>query len=145
MSGIETRTTHGIFQAIDSIFGNKPENDRPSVTIQFIELCGSKECRDLLVKKSGKVKLANDEDGSVRILNASSFDVTTPEDLLRQIMLAKGRRATEATDKNGVSSRSHAVCQIQIKGKNPNSKRGLLTLIDCAGSERSHDSMYHSR
>merc|ERR1711957_401758 len=39
-----------------------------------------------------------------------------------------------------MGSRSHAVCQIQIKGK----MRGVLTLIDCAGSERSHDCMYHS-
>jgi len=145
MSGIETRMAHGLFQAIDSkLLGNEPRDERPVVTIQFVELCGSKECRDLLVKKSGEVKLADDEDGSVRILNAASCEVTSPEDLLGRIMLAKGRRATEATEKNGVSSRSHAVCQIQIKGRHPDSKRGLLTLIDCAGSERRHDSMYHS-
>eukprot|EP00571_Detonula_confervacea_P014559 CAMPEP_0172308604 /NCGR_PEP_ID=MMETSP1058-20130122/9143_1 /TAXON_ID=83371 /ORGANISM="Detonula confervacea, Strain CCMP 353" /LENGTH=827 /DNA_ID=CAMNT_0013021055 /DNA_START=69 /DNA_END=2552 /DNA_ORIENTATION=+ len=146
MSGIETRTVHGLFQAIESKFVGKSQNDRPIVTIQFVEVCGSKECRDLLVKKSGEVKLVDDEDGSVRLLNAASFEVTSPEDLVGQIMLAKGRRATEATEKNGVSSRSHAVCQISIKGKHPdeNSRRGLLTLIDCAGSERRHDSMYHS-
>ena len=111
------------------------------VTIQFVELCGSKEIRDLLVKKSGDVKLAEDKDGSVRILNAASCVVTSPEELLSRILVAKGRRATEATDKNGVSSRSHAVCQMSITSS---SKRGLLTLIDCAGSERRHDSMYHS-
>lgn len=145
MSGIETRTSHGLFRAIDSIFAGKRPGDRPHVTIQFVELCGSKECRDLLVKDSGEVKLLDSEDGSVQLLNAVSLEVTSPEELLGQILLAKGRRATEATDKNGVSSRSHAVCQIQIKGKQPGSKRGLLTLIDCAGSERSHDSLYHSR
>jgi len=140
MSGIETRTAHGLFQAIDSNISNRPKDKRPVVTIQFVELCGSKEIRDLLVKKSAEVKLADDEDGSVRLLNAASHEVKTPEDLLERIMLAKGRRATEATEKNGVSSRSHAVCQIQIKG----SSRGVLTLIDCAGSERRHDSMYHT-
>ena len=112
------------------------------MTIQFVELCGSKEIRDLLVKKSGEVKLAEDKDGSVRIPNAASCEVTSPEELLSRILVAKGRRATEATDKNGVSSRSHAVCQISITSSS--SKRGLLTLIDCAGSERRHDSMYHS-
>lgn len=140
MSGIETRTAHGLFQAIDSQFSGKSQSPVPVVTVQFVELCGSKEVRDLLVKKSGDVKLADDEDGSVRLLNAVSHEVNSPEDLLGRIMLAKGRRATEATDKNGVSSRSHAVCQIQIKGKS----RGVLTLIDCAGSERSHDSLYHT-
>jgi kinesin family protein 2/24 len=145
MSGIETRMARGLFKAIDSKFSGKPQGDRPVVTIQFVELCGSKVCNDLLVKKSGEVKLVDAEDGSVHLLNATLIEVTSPEELLGQIMLAKGRRATEATDMNGVSSRSHAVCQIEIKGKQPGSNRGLLTLIDCAGSERSHDSMYHSR
>jgi len=145
MSGIETRASHGLFQAIDFKLARKSQGDRPVVTIRFIELCGSKVCNDLLVKKSGEVKLVDAEDGSVHLLNATTIEVTSPEELLGQIMLAKGRRATEATDMNGVSSRSHAVCQIEIKGKQPGSNRGLLTLIDCAGSERSHDSMYHSR
>ena len=145
MSGIEARASHGLFQAIDFKFARKHQGDRPVVTIRFIELCGSKVCNDLLVKKSGEVKLVDAEDGSVHLLNATTIEVTSPEELLGQIMLAKGRRATEATDMNGVSSRSHAVCQIEIKGKQPGSNRGLLTLIDCAGSERSHDSMYHSR
>ena len=145
MSGIESRMSHGLFRVIDSSNDGKRQVDRPHVTLQFVELCGSKECRDLLVKDSKEVKLLDSEDGSVQLLNAVSLEVTSPEELLGQILLAKGRRATEATDKNGVSSRSHAVCQIQIKGKHPGSKRGLLTLIDCAGSERSHDSLYHSR
>ena len=145
MSGIETRMSHGLFRVIDSSNTGKRQVDRPHVTLQFVELCGSKECRDLLVKESREVKLLDSEDGSVQLLNAVSLEVTSPEELLGQILLAKGRRATEATDKNGVSSRSHVVCQIQIKGKHPDSKRGLLTLLDCAGSERSHDSLYHSR
>ncbi|KAL3822227.1 hypothetical protein ACHAXA_000667 [Cyclostephanos tholiformis] len=144
MSGIETRASQGLFQAIDFKFACKPQNDRPMITIQFVELCGSKVCNDLLVKNSGEVKLVDAEDGSVHLLNATSIEVKSPEELLGQIMLAKGRRATEATDMNGVSSRSHAVCQIEIKCKQPGSNRGLLTLIDCAGSERSHDSMYHN-
>ncbi|KAL7536128.1 hypothetical protein ACHAXR_006937 [Thalassiosira sp. AJA248-18] len=139
MTGIEARTAHGLFQAIDPNFADKPQNvtPRPVVSIQFVELCGSKEIRDLLVKKTGEVKLADDEDGSVRLLNAASCEVKSPEDLIAKIELAKSRRATEATDKNGVSSRSHAVCQIRIN-------RGVFTMIDCAGSERRHDSMYHS-
>jgi len=140
MTGIETRMAHSIFQALDT----SHDESQPVVTIQFVELCGSKEIRDLLVKKSGDVKLAEDKDGSVRILNAASCEVTSPEELLSRILMAKGRRATEATDKNGVSSRSHAVCQISVTNENISSKRGLLTLIDCAGSERRHDSMYHS-
>lgn len=139
MAGIEERMSSTIFYR----FAGKYQGDRPVVTIQFVELCGSK-VNDLLVKSSGEVKVLDAEDGTVRLLNASVIEVKSSEELLSQIMLAKGRRATEATDMNGVSSRSHAVCQIEIKGKQPGSKRGLLTLIDCAGSERSHDSLYHS-
>ena len=49
----------------------------------------------------------------------------------------RARRATAPTDVNGGSSRSHAVCRLDFSGG------GSLTLIDCAGSERSKDSMYH--
>ncbi|KAL7462767.1 hypothetical protein ACHAXS_003143 [Conticribra weissflogii] len=142
MSGIENRTAAGLFRVIDSLYPRKSEEEFPNLSLQFVELCGSKECKDLLSPKLGDVKLADDEDGSVRLLSAKSFEVKSAEDLMAKITLAKGRRATEATDKNGVSSRSHAVCQIQIKA---GMKRGVLTLIDCAGSERRHDSMYHSR
>ncbi|KAL9191030.1 hypothetical protein ACHAXT_000736 [Thalassiosira profunda] len=145
MSGIETRAAEGLFQTLDSKFADTPESERPVVTIQFVELAG-KECRDLLVKRQPKdgVKLKDVEDGSVRLVNAASVEVTCPEEIMARISLAKGRRATEATDKNGVSSRSHAVCQIQITGKNKKG-RGVLTLIDCAGSERRHDALYHQK
>ena len=149
MSGIESRAAHGLFQAIgavDSQPADRPGGERPAVTLQFVELCGSKEVRDLLVTGRGTdapVKLADNDDGSVRLLNAVSLVIASPAELLEKIALAKGQRATEATDKNGVSSRSHAVCQVRIRGAGRG--RGVLTLIDCAGSERKHDSMYHSR
>lgn len=97
MSGIESRATHGLFEAIESLFTGKLETSRPTVSMQFVELCGSKECKDLLDPKLGEVKLADDEDGSVRLLNAASFEIKSPDDLLAHISLAKGRRATEAT------------------------------------------------
>ena len=65
--------------------------------------------------------------------------------MLKYISVGKGRRATEATDVNGTSSRSHAVLQITVTRKaRRNEKRGVLTLIDCAGSERRNDSLYHN-
>lgn len=115
MSGIESRTAHGLFQALDSCFTDGHGYTRPTVTMQFVELCGSKDIHDLLGNKSGEVKLADDDDGSVRLLNAAYLEIKGPEDIMAHIELAKRRRATEATDKNGVSSRSHAVCQIQVK------------------------------
>ena len=143
ISGIEARMASTIFQTI----ATNSRQDERLVTIQFVELCGSKDIRDLFVAKKKpkqEVKIVDTED-MVVMLNASELEVKTPEELLSRIMLAKSRRKTEATDKNGVSSRSHAVCQIQIKNKeDPPNRRCLLTLIDLAGSERRHDSMYHT-
>jgi kinesin family protein 2/24 len=148
MSGIEERTAKGIFQAIASLHASKDYDDdgtaddtAQGVTLQFVELCGSKEIKDLLVARPKEVvKLLDDEDGICRLLNATSIDITSPEHLLQKIAEGKSRRATEATDKNGVSSRSHAVCQIRIKGS-----KGVLTLIDLAGSERRGDALYHTQ
>lgn len=95
-------------------------------------------CKDLLSKSRGDVKIRDKDDGSVQLANATALEVSTPEELMKAINLAKSRRATEVTEKNGVSSRSHAVCQLKVK------ERGVLTLIDLAGSERRHDAMYHS-
>lgn len=97
MSGIENRTATGLFHVINSLYPCESEGGFHSLSIQFIELCGSKECKDLLSPKLGEVKLADDEDGSVRLLNAKSLEVKSAEDLIAKITLAKGRRATEAT------------------------------------------------
>lgn len=151
MSGIEERTAKGIFQAIASLRSSSNDNDdndgttasddAGKVTMQFVELCGNKEIKDLLTAKSKEVvKLLEDEAGVCRLLNATSIDITSPEHLLQKLAEGKSRRATEATDKNGVSSRSHACCQIRIKGS-----KGVLTLTDLAGSERRGDSLYHSK
>ena len=146
MAGIEKRMARTIF----SKCGGELKGDRIVISLTFVELCGNK-INDLLIKGSSgikalDIKVLDLDDGTIRLLNASVIEVKSSEELLEQILLAKGRRATEATDMNGVSSRSHAVCQIEIKSKQPDSSnnRGLLTLIDCAGSERSHDSLYHS-
>ena len=127
MSGIESRAARGLFQNI----GNNT-----TMMVQFVELCGSKDCKDLLSPSLSEVKIRDSEDGSVQ-MTSISMEVSTPDELLDAIEVAKSRRATESTDKNGVSSRSHAVCQIKMKGS------GILKLIDLAGSERRHDSMYH--
>ena len=42
------------------------------------------------------MKLADDDDGSVRLRNAASLEAASPEELLEKIARAKGRRATEA-------------------------------------------------
>ena len=52
------------------------------------------------------------------------------------IEFAHSERTTHATASNDTSSRSHAICQIQIKEGN-GKLMGKLFLVDLAGSERS--------
>jgi len=80
----------------------------------------------------------------VKWKNAAELTVKSPEQLTKFINVGKSRRATEATDVNGTSSRSHAVLQITVRERG-SKKRGMLTLIDCAGSERRNDSLYHDK
>merc|ERR1719321_1789982 len=56
------------------------------------------------------------------------------------MQMAHARRATSATNANDVSSRSHAVCTLRLF-----QTEGQLMLVDCAGTERKKDSMYHSK
>lgn len=149
MTGIEERMANGIFDELAAA-----GNADAVMSVQFVELAG-KICRDLLGDTGEEVTLAEAKDGSVKLMGAETIEVKTTEDLARAIELGKSRRATEATDVNGVSSRSHAVVQIQIafKGQDEGNvagkkkkryRRGLLLLLDLAGSERKNDSMYHS-
>ena len=82
----------------------------------------------------------------------SSADFTSSSELLAALATAKSRRATHATGANAVSSRSHAVCTIELcssaaDGPCAGKRRppaAVLTLVDCAGSERKEDSATHN-
>jgi len=75
-------------------------------------------------------------------------DVLEAGELMELLEFGKKKRATAATEVNGTSSRSHAVCQLYVtrtRGNGGPTSRGVITMVDCAGSERSKDSMYHSK
>merc|ERR1712125_190319 len=78
--------------------------------------------------------------GSYAAEGAVELFPKTPEELCTMMQMAQSRRATSATDANSVSSRSHAVCTLRLC-----ESEGQLMLVDCAGSERRKDSMYHSK
>ena len=85
-----------------------------------------------------------EKDGVTHPKFAEVLDVSkSAEDLLEVLDEAHAFRATSETDINSVSSRSHAVCQIAITSPGA-ADTGRFTLVDCAGSERKEDSMYHS-
>ena len=138
MSACQERVAHQLFAA----------NSCRQVQVQSIELAG-KNCRDLMVtseEASAQVKVLEQEDGSVRFVNAASAAVSSAEELNQLLTAVKERRATQATRQNDESSRSHAVYQIRLHPKSSScSKASVLTLVDCAGTERRNDSIYHCR
>merc|ERR1712137_69770 len=135
MSGIEELAARDLFDGASKA--------GPWLTLQFVELRGN-HCFDLLVpgpkRKRPELKLREQPDGSYAVDGAYQIVPKTPEELCAMVRLAHSRRATSATDANAASSRSHAVCTITMS-----SSSGKLMLVDCAGSERKKDSMYHTK
>jgi kinesin family protein 2/24 len=133
------------------------------VAVQFLEVSG-KVCRDLLapegvfatatsgadravaagsggrspIREKSPIRIL--DQGDLSVMGATWVVTDTPDELLQLLASAKSRRATHATDRNHESSRSHALVTLRLE------KTGAcLTLVDCAGTERSHDSLYHSK
>jgi len=115
-----------------------------TVRMRYFELVG-KRCVDLIGPSAGlELKLCNDGTDAVRPQGAAEPALDDSTRLLALLKLGKKRRATAPTDVNGGSSRSHAVCQVVVS-RGDGGAEGLLTLVDCAGSERKEDSMYHDK
>ena len=139
MTGFEARVGDAVFGA-----GSR------TADLRYFEVCG-KRALDLLRKEDLR-RRDGDDDGALHFSPkplALSDDVSgvaadsvvarpgSAAQFLELLERGRARRATAPTDVNGGSSRSHAVCRLDFAGG------GSLTLIDCAGSERSKDSMYH--
>mmetsp|Transcript_27479 Transcript_27479/g.63533 ORF Transcript_27479/g.63533 Transcript_27479/m.63533 type:complete len:1076 (-) Transcript_27479:81-3308(-) len=131
--------------AID-IFAALPEatsaDEDPQVAVQFVELRGNR-CYDLIARDSKafpELRLRETAGGVYSAEGAVELFPRSHEDLTVVMRTAHSRRATSATSANDVSSRSHAVCAIQLLRSG-----GQLLLVDCAGTERKKDSMHHTK
>lgn len=136
MSAIQELAAQDLFEGADG--------QEPWLAVQFIELRGNR-CFDLLAPSLAKnarpeLRLRDQGDGSYAADGAVDLFPKTPEELCAVMQMAQSRRATSATDANSVSSRSHAVCTLRLF-----QSEGQLMLVDCAGTERRKDSMYHSK
>ena len=113
----------------------------PAARVSFIELVGD-AARDLLRSDDdgapAGVRLLTDADGCVQLANAAELEVGSAQELGGAIAQALALRASAATGVHDHSSRSHAVCRIQLPGG------GVLTLVDLAGNERNAASLHDS-
>jgi kinesin family protein 2/24 len=140
---------HGIHElAAHDLYRDAAAGGEPWLSVQFVELRGNR-CFDLLApglpegaRRSVRpeLRLREQGDGSFAAEGAHDLFPRSPEELCAVMQMAHSRRATSATDANSVSSRSHAVCVLRLC-----QSEGQLLLVDCAGTERKKDSMYHSK
>lgn len=159
----KSHTMSGIEEYAAVVLVPEPSAQAPVAGhLSFFEIAGSK-CLELLGDAPGsELQLMQGADGCVTPVGAARVAVTSTAQLLELIVLAKSRRATSATAANAVSSRSHAVCQLMLMppaaaadvsdacdddaAVPPRAEVGsapVLTLVDCAGTERKEDNDHH--
>ena len=110
-----------------------------SLRVVFFEIHG-KKCYDLL-RDRALVHLRADAEENVHLRGAR--DVFLPDasvgDILRLLDEALALRAVEVTERNPISSRSHAVCDIRIVATADGEPTGHFRCVDLAGSERNYE------
>lgn len=97
-----------------------------------------------LLNSRKPTSILEDSFGVTQLAGAQEYLVNSKDQVLQHIETATSFRRTQATLKNDVSSRSHAICKIRIE--NPayeTGNDGFLYLIDLAGSEAARDVASH--
>jgi kinesin family protein 2/24 len=104
-----------------------------SVCVEFFEIHG-KQCLDLLDARK-PLKLLADASDTVHVRGARQAHLQKPTagSFAAIFHDALKLRSVEITERNPISSRSHAVCRIGF------GQGGSLCLVDLAGSERNYE------
>eukprot|EP00172_Hildenbrandia_rubra_P001951 Plantae.Rhodophyta-Hildenbrandia_rubra.ctg25849.p1 GENE.Plantae.Rhodophyta-Hildenbrandia_rubra.ctg25849~~Plantae.Rhodophyta-Hildenbrandia_rubra.ctg25849.p1 ORF type:complete len:571 (-),score=138.86 Plantae.Rhodophyta-Hildenbrandia_rubra.ctg25849:1352-3064(-) len=138
--GVIPRAMHQIFAHSERL---KREGWEISLKASFLEIY-NESVRDLLASKGDKKDEAKKYDVKFDpksresfVTNLTTTDVESKDEIDDLINQSMTNRATAATKSNDQSSRSHSVFRLRIEGKNQDEHfKGLLNLIDLAGSER---------
>jgi len=111
------------------------------VYLTYLEVY-NENIRDLLNPSTGYLDLREDPVKGICVAGITEFSTTNVGETMDLLQRGNLNRTVEPTKKNETSSRSHAVMQIMIEGKEKTAdiseqiKIGKLSLIDLAGSER---------
>jgi len=144
LDGIIPRACADLFHQIQSRCDGNAQ-----VELSYLEIY-NEEMRDLLSadndktksnsnnKSTTELKIRETLNGEVYVGGLSSRPVSSPKEIGEFMEVASQRRAVASTKMNAVSSRSHAICVLRIKGVLEDSTKfqAKLTLVDLAGSER---------
>ncbi|GMF41934.1 unnamed protein product [Phytophthora fragariaefolia] len=139
MQGIQSQITADVFAQADEFARRGYPLD---ICVSFFEIYGGR-CQDLLHRQV--LTIREDGAGEVQIVDLEEVQPQNTEELLQVISKGNSLRTTHATEMNDVSSRSHCICQINLREKGSGRLHGKLSLIDLAGSERGEDTKNHNR
>ncbi|KAG3121590.1 Diatom spindle kinesin-1 [Phytophthora idaei] len=139
MQGIQSQIAADVFAQADEFARRGYPLD---ICVSFFEIYGGR-CQDLLHRQV--LTIREDGAGEVQIVDLEEVQPQNTEELLQVISKGNSLRTTHATEVNDVSSRSHCICQINLREKETGKVHGKLSLIDLAGSERGEDTKNHNR
>lgn len=137
--GLIFLTFEELFQRIQSIEDEKIVE----VSITYLEIY-NETIRDLLVP-GGSTKVLNlreDANKQISVAGLSSHVPKNVQHVMEMILMGNGNRTISPTEANAVSSRSHAVLQVNVTQKartaniSEDHTMATLSIIDLAGSER---------
>lgn len=115
------------------------------IKVNFLEARANK-VYDLLAEDSDtEVKLREVASGQYETEDVNTFLCRDADELIAFVRKGHKARATQCTEANDTSSRSHALCLLEILTSDDSRPSGKLCLVDCAGTERRKDSMNHSK
>lgn len=123
-----------------------------TISFSYLQIAGQ-VCTDCLDSTAveGAVKIGELLDGRMQINNLKEVVCATAEEFGKHLSIAEVARATECTERNAASSRSHGIGIIHFGHSSsttdpdsPQPQPGVLYVIDLAGSERMADSKNHS-
>jgi hypothetical protein len=170
--GIIARAVYDLFKAKAALQNGA---ERVKITMSYLEIY-NEQAIDLLVNNNKDddtdsssstpaiLQVRDTKDG-VTIPNLTHHNVSCPNDVTNLIHVASKKRATGSTNMNSVSSRSHAICTLNVSiapndsvteneggmddddnssprslssssSSDQNGMKAKLTLVDLAGSER---------
>jgi len=130
----KTYTLMGSLEHISSRFVGS------SIAITFFEIHG-KKAFDLMNKRKPLQILSDDkEEIHVKGITTSKIKAKDSNEIMDLLQEALKLRSSESTERNMLSSRSHAVCNIKLLNEN-DGVIGKLMLVDLAGSERNYETL----
>ncbi|KAL2756703.1 hypothetical protein ACRALDRAFT_1075565 [Sodiomyces alcalophilus JCM 7366] len=137
--GIIFLTMQELFEKIDE----RSQDKITEVTLSYLEIY-NETIRDLLVPGGSKqgLMLREDSNQAVSVAGLTSHRPKDVQEVMDMIVQGNEYRTVSPTEANAVSSRSHAVLQVNVAQRDRNADvnephtMATLSIIDLAGSER---------